>query len=35
MKGWVFVSAERLSDDAVLSDWVDGGAGYAASHPSK
>ena len=35
MKGWVFVSAERLSDDAGVSDWVDAGAGYAASLPAK
>jgi TfoX/Sxy family transcriptional regulator of competence genes len=34
MKGWVFVSAEHLSDDG-LSDWVDAGADYAASLPSK
>ena len=34
MKGWVFVSAEHLSDDG-LSDWVDAGTDYAASLPSK
>jgi TfoX/Sxy family transcriptional regulator of competence genes len=35
MKGWVFVSPERLSDDGGLSEWVDAGADYAASLPAK
>jgi TfoX/Sxy family transcriptional regulator of competence genes len=35
MKGWVFVSAERFSDDAGLSGWVEAGADYAASLPPK
>ena len=35
MKGWVFVSGDRLSDDAGLSEWVEAGAGYAASLPPK
>jgi TfoX/Sxy family transcriptional regulator of competence genes len=35
MKGIVFVSAERVSGDAGLSEWVDAGADYAASLPPK
>jgi hypothetical protein len=35
MKGWVFVSAERIADDAELAEWVDTGADFAASLPSK
>ena len=34
-KGWVLVGPERLSDDAGLGGWVDAGADYAASLPSK
>jgi TfoX/Sxy family transcriptional regulator of competence genes len=33
MKGWVFVSAERVAAD--LSEWVDAGADYAATLPAK
>lgn len=35
MKGWVFVSAESLADGGALAEWVDAGADYAASLPSK
>jgi TfoX/Sxy family transcriptional regulator of competence genes len=35
MKGWVFVSAERVSDDGGLAEWVEAGAGFAASLPAK
>jgi len=35
MKGWVFVSAEKVIDDESLGEWVDAGAGYAASLPKK
>jgi hypothetical protein len=35
MKGWVFVSAERIADDAELAEWVDTGADFAASLPPK
>jgi len=35
MKGWVFVSAERVADDAGLTEWVEAGAAYAASLPAK
>ena len=35
MKGWVFVSAERIADDAGLTEWVEAGAGYAACLPAK
>jgi TfoX/Sxy family transcriptional regulator of competence genes len=35
MKGIVFVSQERISDDAGLAEWVDAGADYAASLPPK
>jgi len=31
MKGWIFVSADRISDDGELADWVDAGADRAAS----
>jgi TfoX/Sxy family transcriptional regulator of competence genes len=34
-KGTVYVSAERVSGDADLSEWVDAGADYAASLPPK
>jgi len=35
MKGWVFVSAERVADDAGLTEGVEAGAAYAASLPAK
>jgi TfoX/Sxy family transcriptional regulator of competence genes len=35
MKGIVFVSAERVSGDAGLSEWVEAGADYATSLPPK
>ena len=35
MKGWVFVTADVLSDDEGLSEWVDAGADFAASLPAK
>jgi TfoX/Sxy family transcriptional regulator of competence genes len=35
MKGWILVSAERTSDEAGLSEWVEAGADYATSLPSK
>jgi hypothetical protein len=35
MKGWVFVSPERLEDDPGLAEWVDAGADFAASLPVK
>jgi TfoX/Sxy family transcriptional regulator of competence genes len=35
MKGWVFVSADRIADGDGLSEWVDAGADYAASLPAK
>jgi TfoX/Sxy family transcriptional regulator of competence genes len=35
MKGWIFVSAERTSDDAGLVEWVEAGADFAASLPAK
>jgi TfoX/Sxy family transcriptional regulator of competence genes len=35
MKGIVYVSPERISDDAELADWVEAGADYAASLPPK
>ncbi|HSD24270.1 MAG TPA: TfoX/Sxy family protein [Solirubrobacterales bacterium] len=35
MKGWVFVSPEGTSDDEGLGEWVEAGAGYAASLPPK
>jgi TfoX/Sxy family transcriptional regulator of competence genes len=35
MKGTVYVSAERTSDDAGLAEWVDAGADYATSLPPK
>jgi TfoX/Sxy family transcriptional regulator of competence genes len=31
MKGIVYVSPERTSDDAGLTEWVEAGAAYAAS----
>ena len=35
MKGWVFVSADAIAEDASLSEWVDAGADYASSLPRK
>jgi TfoX/Sxy family transcriptional regulator of competence genes len=35
MKGIVYVSSERTSDDAGLAEWVDAGADYASSLPAK
>jgi len=35
MKGIVYVSAERTSEDPGLGEWVDAGADYAASLPPK
>jgi TfoX/Sxy family transcriptional regulator of competence genes len=35
MKTTVYVSAERTSDDAGLAEWVEAGAGFAASLPPK
>ena len=35
MKGIVYVSSERTSEDAGLTEWVEAGADYAASLPAK
>src|SRR4051794_2498806 len=35
MKGWVFVSAETVANDALLMEWVEAGADYAGSLPPK
>jgi len=35
MKGWVFVSPERISEDAELAEWVDIGADFASTLPPK
>ena len=35
MKGWIFVEAERTSDDQGLAEWVEAGADRAASLPPK
>jgi TfoX/Sxy family transcriptional regulator of competence genes len=35
MKGIVYVSPERISNDAELAEWVEAGADYAASLPPK
>ena len=35
MKGWVFISAERVSEEDGLAEWVEAGATFAASLPSK
>jgi len=35
MKGWVFIAAERVSEDDCLAEWVEAGATFAASLPSK
>jgi TfoX/Sxy family transcriptional regulator of competence genes len=35
MKNIVYVAPERTADDDALSEWVDAGADFAASLPSK
>ena len=35
MKTTVYVSPERTADDAGLAEWVEAGAGYAATLPAK
>jgi TfoX/Sxy family transcriptional regulator of competence genes len=35
MAGWLRVDAADVADDAALSEWVERGAGYAASLPPK
>ena len=35
MKGWLRVSADALSDDAVLRAWAERGLAYAATLPPK
>ena len=35
MAGWLRVDTADVADDAVLGEWVDRGAGYAASLPPK
>jgi TfoX/Sxy family transcriptional regulator of competence genes len=35
MKGIVYVSPERVSDDGGLAEWVEAGADYASSLPAK
>src|SRR5919198_5343859 len=35
MKGIVYVSPERISDDGELAEWVEAGADYASSLPAK
>jgi TfoX/Sxy family transcriptional regulator of competence genes len=35
MKGIVYVSPERISDDGGLAEWVEAGADYATSLPPK
>jgi TfoX/Sxy family transcriptional regulator of competence genes len=35
MRGWVFVAADNVADDAGLSEWVEAGAAYATSLPAK
>jgi TfoX/Sxy family transcriptional regulator of competence genes len=35
MKGIVYVSPERTSDEAGLTEWVEAGAAFAASLPPK
>jgi TfoX/Sxy family transcriptional regulator of competence genes len=35
MKNIVYVSPERTAEDDALSEWVDAGADFAASLPSK
>ena len=35
MKGWLFVSGPAIAAEDEVEDWVDAGAGYAASLPPK
>ncbi len=35
MKGWIFVGSEAIAGQEALAGWVDAGADYAASMPSK
>ncbi len=35
MAGWLRVDTPDVADDAALAEWVDRGAGYAASLPPK
>ena len=35
MAGWLRVDSGDVADDAALGEWVDRGAGYAASLPPK
>jgi TfoX/Sxy family transcriptional regulator of competence genes len=35
LKGFVYVSPERIADDAGLAQWVDAGADFASSLPPK
>jgi hypothetical protein len=35
MAGWLRVDTADVADDAALSEWVDRGAGFAASLPPK
>jgi TfoX/Sxy family transcriptional regulator of competence genes len=35
MKGIVYISPERTSDESGLAEWVEAGADYAASLPPK
>jgi hypothetical protein len=35
MDGWLRVTGEAVSDDAVLSHWIDVGTTYARSLPAK
>jgi hypothetical protein len=35
MRGWLRVDTADVTDDAALGEWVERGAGYAASLPAK
>jgi hypothetical protein len=35
MAGWLRIDAAGVADDAALAEWVERGAGYAASLPPK
>ena len=35
MRGWLRLDAADVADEAVLADWVERGAGYAATLPPK
>jgi TfoX/Sxy family transcriptional regulator of competence genes len=35
MRGWLRVDTDDVADDAALGEWVERGAGYAASLPPK